>query len=364
MTMVETTAALVIMMVITGSVVTAARLMVVGATGLEQESRIRETARLATMRMREELAAATTISELTSSSITFTHPDTDGDSLSEVIRYSWGGKEGDPLIREIRGIPRNIVDACSGFALAVDVQAPASAAIAGHGEEMLLAYHDFDATRTYSSYEYGLSQSNLIAHCFTPSMAGASRFRLTRVRAQIGAAGTTTNGEVVLSLTTTSSGNPTTTVIDSARLPVRNLGTPPEWHELVFAADTPLTVGTAYALVFAADRANAAVVPFDTLVTGSPTLDSHAKFSTDRGGAWNSGSPAMSSDVRILVYGKFNVATAASTVPAGSSVKSVYVEFTAIGTSRNATSRAGVLCVNQPPLTGVSLDADQIRNRN
>ncbi len=365
MTLVETTASIVIMVVITGSVVAAARVMVVGATGLERLAKARQTTQLALARFREEVGSAMTISELTETSITFTHPDMDGDSVAEVIRYSWAGMPGDPVVREHRGFTTsNLLESCTHFALAVDLRKPTNENVSGYGDEMILAGHDLGGGQTYDSFEFALSPNQVIAQCFTPAMKDATRCRITRVAVQLAAVKPGAPGEVSLSLTTTSAGNPTTTTLDSTRIAVRNLTTEPQWHELSLAADAQLATATTYAVVIAADRAGVALAPFDTLTSGTANTASHAKFSANRGAAWDSGTPPLSSDARLLVYGRFNVATKPTEVPDGTKVTAVYVEVTGIEGDQPMDARAGAVCVNAPPLMGVSVDATIIRNRS
>lgn len=56
---------------------------------------------------------ATRFTERTSTAMTFTVPDRNGDGLPETIRYAWGGVSGDPLTYELNGV--------SGGALATNV---------------------------------------------------------------------------------------------------------------------------------------------------------------------------------------------------------------------------------------------------
>lgn len=60
-----------------------------------------------------DLQHATRFIERTSTAMTFTVPDRNGDGLPETIRYAWGGVNGDPLTYELNGV--------SGGALATNV---------------------------------------------------------------------------------------------------------------------------------------------------------------------------------------------------------------------------------------------------
>lgn len=50
-----------------------------------------------------DLSLAESFSERTSTAVTFTVPDRDGNAVSETIRYSWSGTPGDSIVRTYNG---------------------------------------------------------------------------------------------------------------------------------------------------------------------------------------------------------------------------------------------------------------------
>src|SRR5262245_58496616 len=68
-----------------------------------------------------ELSYALSVTELTSTSITFTVADRDRDGLPETIRYAWSGVSGAPLTRQYNnGKEYSVLDDVSELALAYD----------------------------------------------------------------------------------------------------------------------------------------------------------------------------------------------------------------------------------------------------
>ena len=83
-----------------GSVMLLARRnMAIGAVASDEISGGNAVAR----QISTELAVATTVTERTANSITFTVPDRNGDASPETIRYAWSGVAGAPLTRSYNG---------------------------------------------------------------------------------------------------------------------------------------------------------------------------------------------------------------------------------------------------------------------
>lgn len=96
---VASTSATVLMVGLTSSLYIASQSLAV-ATGSLAETRAANTA-LATIN--RDLQSALTLSELTTTSITMSVPDRNGDNVPETIRYSWSGVVGDPLTQTYNG---------------------------------------------------------------------------------------------------------------------------------------------------------------------------------------------------------------------------------------------------------------------
>jgi len=78
------TAITAIVMVAAGGAI---HVMTRGSASLQASSQLATDASVAMARARRELGAAVTISGLSSSAITFTHQDLDGDGADDTIRY-------------------------------------------------------------------------------------------------------------------------------------------------------------------------------------------------------------------------------------------------------------------------------------
>ena len=133
-----------------------------------------------------ELALAFT--ERTNTTVAFYVPDRTGDGAPELVRYAWGGTDGDPLTRSMNGsTPVAIVDGVSRLSLdyvvaAVQGQPTFAAAPPATPNDELLFERDF----TDSGNTHALGPTASVAAIVSPTISG-SRFRVTRVRVPMSA---------------------------------------------------------------------------------------------------------------------------------------------------------------------------------
>jgi prepilin-type N-terminal cleavage/methylation domain-containing protein len=86
-------------------------------------------ARTELTQLTDDLVAAVYMTEHGANAVTFTLADRDGDGLPEVVRYTWGGTKGDPLVRRYNGVDATVLEGVQQFELAyttehVDEQFP------------------------------------------------------------------------------------------------------------------------------------------------------------------------------------------------------------------------------------------------
>ncbi|MCE7973213.1 MAG: prepilin-type N-terminal cleavage/methylation domain-containing protein [Leptolyngbya sp. PLA1] len=190
------------------------------------------SARRALAQLTAEVALASEVASLSASSIEFTHPDVDGDKSPDLIRYEWGGKAGDGLVRTQNGVPTTLLDGLADFSLVATTR---DARIEGAGSselgaEQLLASFDDDHT---SELPLGLTDAQ--AQYVRPLLpSNATHFAVTRVEVRARRGGSTaavlnaaihadSNGPALLALqssTLTASGAKGTSGLFPATFPV------------------------------------------------------------------------------------------------------------------------------------------------
>jgi hypothetical protein len=88
------------------------------ATRVDKRFQIQTEAAVALIRMRTELEQATSIVSLTSTQVTFQHPDVNGNSQTDTVTYAWSGTVGDPVTRKVNtGGAEDILTQCRAFSL-------------------------------------------------------------------------------------------------------------------------------------------------------------------------------------------------------------------------------------------------------
>jgi len=98
-TLVEAVAAMAIMVVLLGGMSSAVFIASRAIDDGTDPATITGDATQVVATITDDLTFALSFRELTSTAVTFTVPDRDGDSLPELIRYAWSGTAGDPLTR-------------------------------------------------------------------------------------------------------------------------------------------------------------------------------------------------------------------------------------------------------------------------
>lgn len=116
-----------------------------GATRVDRRAQLQTEAALAMTRLRTELEQATTIVSLTTSKVTFQHPDVTGDSKLDKVTYEWSGTIGDPLTRQVNAnTAEPVMTECQDFTLAIT--APPLYLEAGKRYPLKLEYYEKDGS--------------------------------------------------------------------------------------------------------------------------------------------------------------------------------------------------------------------------
>jgi hypothetical protein len=206
-------------------------------------------------RMQQDLAAALTVVQATSTAIEVTVPDRNGDLVPEDIRYEWGGAGAD-LLRTVNGGTKvALATSVSQFALTYRVEivnTPSVSTVANVPEALVASYTGQGGPLsglTLASYTMG--SGSMLGQNFRATLpANARSWTITRVqvcmKADLIATGTTS----VQIRTTDASGLPTGTILASAALPESSLSALLyEMAEVSFATAPPLAPNQEVAIV-------------------------------------------------------------------------------------------------------------------
>jgi type II secretory pathway pseudopilin PulG len=141
------------------------------------------SARRAIAQLTAEVALASEVASLSATSIEFTHPDVDGDKSPDVIRYEWGGKAVDGLVRTLNGVPSTLLDRIADFSLVATTR---DARIEGAGtpelgdEQLLAQFDDCGTTKLF------LGSKEAQAQYVRPVLPGdATNFAVTKVELRV-----------------------------------------------------------------------------------------------------------------------------------------------------------------------------------
>ena len=185
--------ALVVMLAAGGTL----HLMTRGAASLQASAQLATDASVAMTRLRRELGAAVTISSLSASYITFTHPDLNGDGADDTIRYEWSGTAPSPLLRRVgAGEAVPLVDNVTQFTLSYETnQVTTPGEAADMTEEVILASHEACPSGTSCTFDSspGVTTSVWRGQVFSAAMSDAQAVTITRLKVYIQRVGSSGN---------------------------------------------------------------------------------------------------------------------------------------------------------------------------
>jgi len=325
-------------------------------------------------RMRREIGLAVTVTEMTGETIAFTHPDTSGDGVDELIRYAWSGTAGDPLTRQINGgAAQALLAQCSGLSLKVTMDAtlgPTESQV--DTTEMLLGGHDqYPLLYVYLSGNSRITPSKYTAQYFTADYPGAASFSVTRVKVSM-KRDVVTDGNVYVAVRPVKPGThvPCTGVPncgecklipnsgDCASRPVAALSTSYLWEEFSFGAATGLVPGAGYTILASSDTSvSRSFVEYHGITLGNCDDGTEGHMTTDSGSTWTPADGDQTTDARVLVYGRFQVPdpSGAPAIVEGQ-LKTVYFDLQTQEGGRTARLRGATDCVNRPEMAGLAYE--------
>jgi len=198
------------------------------------------SARHAIAQLTSEVSLASEVSHLSDTAIEFTHPDVDGDRMPDVIRYEWGGKAGDGLVRTINAVPETLLEGLADFHLSATTRAARveGAGTPELGTEQLLAQYDDDHT---SELSLGLLDAQ--AQYVRPVLpAGATHFAVTKVEIRVRRGGNTAT--VLNAAIHADSGGPALVALQSSTLTASGVKGTNGLFPATFAVPVELASGT------------------------------------------------------------------------------------------------------------------------
>ena len=258
-------------------------------------------ARRATDRMLAEISAATSFSERTATSVTFTVPDRDGDGLPDTIRYAWSGVAGDALTRQYNAGPAQpFADDVQrlNFTYLLRTMEPPPPKEVESPERLLVAHEDAPGGLFK---EQAVQDKNGCGAYFKPVLPpNALRWKVTRIdyvarRTAVGVG--TMNFQVAYA---TSTLRPGAEVLATTSVPTSSLPLLPSWQSLTFTALDKLD--PARGLCFTARTAAASVQGIFQYEDGGTPMTPNTHWMLFNSAAGWSG-PQDFADMRIRVYG-------------------------------------------------------------
>jgi prepilin-type N-terminal cleavage/methylation domain-containing protein len=243
-----------------------------------------------------DLKTANTVSARSSTSITFSVPDRDGDNLPETITYAWTGGAGGSLTRRVNGgASASIQSNVQNFKLSfLDKTVPAPDPIESP-EQVLVSY---DVANPPSAQP--IKASNKASEYFCPTLPGSTiSWKITKFRVQIQRNGSSSSSAYFSVYAADSSKKPTGSALASGSYALTNLASGGiGWVEISVSGMTGLSPGAGYCIVATATSSSNA---YYTLYSGSVASYPGAFATVTNNGPWTSPDPAKA--MQFYVYG-------------------------------------------------------------
>lgn len=244
-----------------------------------------------------ELATAKGFKNLGTNQVVFTVGDRNADGVDETIRYIWSGIEGTELKRMYNAdaLTTALTDVYE-FQLDYDkTQVPFSwTPAANESDEMLLAHYDLEGVPT----TFTVDSTHWIGQYFKPLMpAGATSWRVTRLRVQARASGANAGLSRLELRTANGSYLPTTTMLGDAPFLESTLSDEYLWREFAISSGA-VSAAQGLCLVFRW-LTDSSPCEIQRGPAGSATSDFHSTTSLTAGASWSIGTEA----IPFQVYG-------------------------------------------------------------
>lgn len=138
-------------------------------------------------RMSADLELAIRFEERTTTVVAFYVPDRTGDGAPDLLRYAWGGNDGDPITLSLNGSPAStVVPSVSGMSLAYLVASVPADPMWAVPTPSVSDTKVFDRGYTGSGTVHTLSLTSSVAAIIQPVPGGSdNRFRVTRAKVRM-----------------------------------------------------------------------------------------------------------------------------------------------------------------------------------
>ncbi len=367
LSLVEVAIGVVAMAVVVGASGTAVHMVAHSGTTAEKQTQERAALSIAANRLCHELSMAVQVTELTGTSITFSTQNTARDG-TQTLRYAL---ESGKLTRQVNGstaVP--IIDPCAEFAMMADVEGVLTDPMPTDSAELTVAEHQsYPSIALITTAENSISTSSWQAQTFVPTSASATSFKVSGVTVTGRRMSTSTTGTLTAQIRPVQAGtdDPTSTVIDQATFDVSLLSTSAAAIPMTFTNPTPLTIGQKYAVVFLSSRGDTNVrITYDSISLEPPDDQTVYRRTTNSGGSWTPMPGLNLRDTKFQLRGRYQTADSnANRAFARGRLRSLCVHLAPLAGHAGMTFDGGVVCLNQPDMTGfVANDLPLIRQPN
>jgi hypothetical protein len=237
-----------------------------------------------------DLRYALTINELTSTRVSLTLPDRDGQApATETIVYTWSGTQGDDLVRTFNGVSTVIAADVREFSLVKHTRTVAVPTTFTESPEVRLTFYSTSSATT----DWPVATKNWIGEYFLPILPLATSWKPTRVvfnAKQNGTGPGATNGVSLVEVrSATTAGLPTNTVLATQTLLESSLSTTytQQSFTLTGVPDQPVGTGLCLVVKFSANTPSCSV---QYLNSGAISITNKFVTTTNSGSSWSVGS--------------------------------------------------------------------------
>lgn len=310
-TLVELVVSLAVMSIILAGL---GSVFVLAARGAEVSANDRAAASSAGLNLlAADLRDAVRISAAAARDVTFEVADRNSDAANEVIRYTWSGTPGDPLVRTYNAAPADITGPLADFGLAFTTSTRQRSAVSGTAEsaETLLASYTGSISGTQT-----VSTTTSVGQAFSPLLPPqATAWRVTRIRVNLmrGSGNSNILGIQLRAVPTIGFGGSTT--LEEWSLATSSLSNSGRYEQFTVTAASGLLPSTILGIVLyqrSGLLATTAVVPFQASGVADPDAYMATALLGGLGGlTWSNFSDA---GIQFEVYGTYTTpATSTST---------------------------------------------------
>ncbi len=316
----------------------------------------------------DEARYAISINEASATVLEFTVADRNSDGVVETIRYAWGGKAGDCLMRQYNGgTAAAVTDVLTAFALtyhaSFTTQATTVDSSSTTGETLLASFTGWTGI-TPTVRETGITSSIWTSQFFKldkVTIPATSPVTLTRVRFMARSPGgaTTVSADIRLPASAAAADPGTTVVGSTTTVASTTFGTTQAWQSLNLTGVTFASPPDGLCLVVRGSATNAAYVR--SYNSTSAPSDTPVLLSTaNSGSSWTpTAATRNQNDMPFEVYGTYTTRTQTTTEVTTYRLQTIDATLTPSGGSAVTSS---VRSLNTPTVPG-GLDANPVKER-